>query len=68
MEKQNITKSSLAQKLKTSRSQLDRILDPENSSITLEVLEHVAHAVGKTYILNFHNQLTFFSDYMKILN
>ena len=53
MEEQNITKSSLAQKLKTSRSQLDRILDPENSSITLDVLERVAHAVGKNLHIEF---------------
>ncbi len=53
MEEQNITKSALAQKLKTSRSQIDRILDPENSSITLEVLERVAHAVGKNLHIEF---------------
>jgi DNA-binding phage protein len=53
MEEKNITKISLAEKLKTSRSQLDRILDPENSSITLEVLERVAHAVGKKLHISF---------------
>ena len=47
MEEKNITKNSLAEKLKNSRSQLDRILYPENSSITLEALERVAHAVGE---------------------
>ncbi len=47
MAEQNITKTFLAGKLKTSRSQLDRILDPNNVSITLDVLERVAHAVGK---------------------
>jgi len=53
MQEKNITKTSLASKLKTSRSQLDRILDPENSSITLEVLERVAHAVGKKLHIEF---------------
>ena len=53
MEEKNMTKTSLAEKLKTSRSQLDRILDPENSSITLEVLERVAHAVGKKLHIGF---------------
>ena len=53
MEEKKITKSSLAENLKTSRSQLDRILDPENSSITLEVLERVAHAVGKNLRIEF---------------
>jgi DNA-binding phage protein len=47
MKKNNITKTSLATKLNTSRSQLDRILDPGNTSITIEVLERVAHAIGK---------------------
>ena len=37
MKENSITKTSLANKLKTSRSQLDRILDPENTTITIEV-------------------------------
>ena len=53
MQEKQITKTSLAAKLKTSRSQLDRILDPENSSITIEVLERVAHAVGKKLHIEF---------------
>ena len=48
MTEKNITKTSLSKKMKTSRSQIERILDPENTSITIEVLERVAHAVGKT--------------------
>jgi len=48
MKAKNITKTSLANKLHTSRSQLDRILDPDNTAITIDVLEKVAHAVGKT--------------------
>ncbi len=47
MEKNKITKTILAKKMETSRSQLDRILDPDNTSITIEVLEKIAHAVGK---------------------
>jgi len=53
MKEKSITKSSLAKKLETSRSQLDRILDPENTSITIEVLERVAHAVGKKLQIGF---------------
>jgi len=53
MQEKHITKTSLASKLKTSRSQLDRILDPENSSVTIEVLERVAHAVGKKLRIEF---------------
>ena len=47
MQESNISKTRLAEKLHTSRSQLDRLLDPENTSITLESLEQVANAVGK---------------------
>ncbi len=53
MNEKRITKTSLAKKLSTSRSQLDRILDPENTSITIEVLERVAHAVGKKLHVGF---------------
>ena len=53
MQEKKITKTSLAAKLKTSRSQLDRILDPNNSSVTIEVLERVAHAVGKKLHIEF---------------
>lgn len=49
----NLTKKSLAEKLNTSRSQLDRILDPQNTSITIELLERVAHAVGKKLRIEF---------------
>jgi DNA-binding Xre family transcriptional regulator len=53
MKEKSITKTSLAVKLKTSRSQLDRILDPNNTAITIDVLENVAHAVGKNLQINF---------------
>jgi len=53
MQENNITKTSLAKKLQTSRSQLDRILDPNNSSITLDVLERVAYAVDKKLHIEF---------------
>ena len=46
MERAGITKKQLAAKLQTSRSQLDRMLDPDNTSITLESLERLAFAVG----------------------
>lgn len=53
MEDCKITKTGLAKKLKTSRSQLDRILDPENTSITIDVLGRVAHALGKRLRIEF---------------
>ena len=47
MEETSLTKTSLAEKMQTSRSQLDRLLDPDNTSVTLESLEQLARAVGK---------------------
>ena len=38
MKEQNITKVEMARRLETSRSQLDRFLDPDNDRVTLAVL------------------------------
>ena len=47
MGKHKLTKSRLADKMKTSRSSLDRLLDAENASVTLLTLENAAMALGK---------------------
>lgn len=47
MAERQISKSALARTMQTSRSALDRLLDPENASVTLLTLESVAHALGK---------------------
>jgi DNA-binding Xre family transcriptional regulator len=47
MHDQGLTKSALAKKMKTSRTQLDRLLDPENESVTLGTLTRAAQAVGR---------------------
>ena len=47
MEDQDITKTELARRMKTSRAQLDRLLDPENESVTLGTLARAAKAVGR---------------------
>ena len=38
----------MAKQLKPSRSQLDRLLDPENDKVTLAALSQAAKAVGRT--------------------
>ena len=43
----SISKSALARKMQTSRSALDRLLDPGNASVTLITLESAALALGK---------------------
>lgn len=47
MKRANLSKSALAEKMHTSRSALDRLLDPSNVSVTLQTLERVALALGK---------------------
>jgi antitoxin HicB len=46
MEDEKLSKSEMAKRMATSRSALDRLLDPENTSVTLQTLQSAAHAVG----------------------
>ena len=47
MAERQLSKSALARMMHTSRSSLDRLLDPDNASVTLLTLESVAIALGK---------------------
>ena len=47
MEKEHLSKNQMAKAMNTSRSQLDRILDPDNSHIRLDTLTAAARAVGR---------------------
>jgi antitoxin HicB len=47
MKKEHISKIQMALKMHTSRSALDRLLDPDNASITLSTLVRAAHCIGK---------------------
>ncbi|MES2790659.1 MAG: Fis family transcriptional regulator [Planctomycetota bacterium] len=47
MKNQQLTKIAFAKKLQTSRSQLDRLLDPDNTNVTLESLTRAARAIGR---------------------
>lgn len=47
MENAHITQSELARRMKTSRSAVERLLDPANPSVTLSTLERAANAIGK---------------------
>ena len=48
MAEKQISKVEMAKRLKTSRSQLDRLLDPNNGNVTIETLARAANAVGRT--------------------
>jgi antitoxin HicB len=47
MNQQHISKAEMARRMDTSRSQLDRLLDPGSESLTLETLTRAARAVGR---------------------
>ncbi len=47
MERQKISKAEMARRLATSRSQLERLLDPDNTAVTVATLSKAARAVGK---------------------
>ena len=47
MKVQKLNKAQLAKRMKTSRSALERLLDPDNPSVTLLTLERAARALGK---------------------
>jgi antitoxin HicB len=53
MAEENLTKSEVASRMNTSRSQLDRLLDPSNTSITLESLDRLARAIGRQLRIEF---------------
>ncbi len=50
MEPQKKTKLGMAKELKTSPSQLDRLLDPDNMAVSLETLARTANALGKRLV------------------
>jgi antitoxin HicB len=47
MKAKGITKTVMASRMKTDRRQLDRLLDPENKSVTLSTLRRAATALGR---------------------
>jgi antitoxin HicB len=47
MRKKRITKKRMAELMKTSRAQVDRLLDPDNGSATIESLQRAASIVGR---------------------
>ena len=47
MNAQNLTKTAMAERMNTSRAALNRLLDPENPSVTLQTIERAAAVLGK---------------------
>jgi len=53
MKEYNLSKTAMAKRMKTSRSAIDRLLDPKNESVTLQTLERAALVLGKRLQINF---------------
>ena len=47
MRRKHITKKAMAAQLGTSRSQVDRLLDPQHAGVTIGTLAKAARVVGK---------------------
>jgi predicted XRE-type DNA-binding protein len=47
MRDQHLSKRRLAQMMRTSRTQVDRVLDPNTGNVTLETLQRAAAIVGR---------------------
>lgn len=48
MKENNISRNNLAQRMKTSRSQIGRLLDPRDGNVTLTTLQRAARMVGRS--------------------
>jgi antitoxin HicB len=47
MQEQKVSRTEMARKMHTSRAALNRLLDPENASVTLATLQKAALVVGR---------------------
>jgi antitoxin HicB len=55
MKTMKISKSEMARRMKTSRTQVERFLDPENDSVQLDTIQKAAAIVGKRLIVTFED-------------
>jgi predicted XRE-type DNA-binding protein len=54
MKSKHISKTAMADLMHTSRSQLDRLLDPENTGVSLDTLYRAAAAIGRNLNMELH--------------
>jgi antitoxin HicB len=47
MKQKKITKTEMATKMQTSRAQLDRLLDPEKTGVSIDTIQRAASVVGR---------------------
>jgi DNA-binding Xre family transcriptional regulator len=54
MKDKKLSKNKMAALMRTSRAQLDRLLDPEQGNVTLETLHRAAHVLGRELRVELH--------------
>ena len=47
MKERGLSKAEMARRMRTSRAALNRLLDPENDSVTLNTLQKAATVIGR---------------------
>jgi antitoxin HicB len=47
MKERNLSKRKLAEMMHTSRTQVDRVLDPKDGNVTIETLQRAAAVIGR---------------------
>ena len=52
MKEMHLSKAALARQMNTSRSALDRLLDPTNTSVSLQSIGKAASALGKRVVVD----------------
>lgn len=53
MGRQSVSRVEMAKRMGTSRMQLNRLLDPDNDSVTLQSLEKAALSLGMRIVISF---------------
>ena len=53
MEENSVSKVAMAKRMNTSRSAIDRLLDPANTSLTVQTMGQVSQVIGKKLKVSF---------------
>jgi DNA-binding Xre family transcriptional regulator len=53
MKERKLSKNRMAELMRTSRAQLDRLLDPEQGNVTIETLQRAANVLGRSLRIEF---------------
>ena len=57
MEAKNMTKKAMAASMSTSRTQLDRLLDPKNDRVQLDTIMKAAKVLGRRVRIEFVDEI-----------